>query len=170
MSFGKDDPVLPRVLDVSAALSKCSHMFRVLLGAGIRLRIHGSNTVSRVFMDAAQFERMMLNLVLNARDAMPSGGYLDIDYEDAVIGDEDDEGATYVAVLVRDSGHGMDEATRLNAFKPFFTTKGDRGTGLGLVIVDQIVSRAGGRVSIDSDVGRGTTIMIYLPRIASAAH
>lgn len=170
MSFGKDEPVLPRVLDVSAALSKCSHMFRVLLGASIRLRIHGSTTVSRVFMDAAQFERMMLNLVLNARDAMPSGGYVDIDYEDAVIGDEDDDGATYVAVLVRDSGHGMDEATRLNAFKPFFTTKGDRGTGLGLVIVDQIVSRAGGRVSIDSDVGRGTTIMIYLPRIAAAAH
>ena len=78
--------------------------------------------------------------------------------------------ATYVAVHIRDTGHGMDEATRHNAFKPFFTTKGDRGTGLGLVIVDQIVSRAGGRVRVDSDVGRGTTIMIYLPSIAAAAH
>jgi signal transduction histidine kinase len=113
---------------------------------------------------------MMLNLVLNARDAMPSGGGLDIDYEDAVTGDEDDAGATYVAIYVRDTGHGMDEETKLNAFKPFFTTKGDRGTGLGLVIVDQIVSRVGGRVKIDSDVGRGTTIQIFLPRIASAAH
>jgi signal transduction histidine kinase len=168
MSFGKDDPVSPRVLDVGAALSKCSHMFRVLLGAGIRLRVRSSGPVSRVFMDAAQFERMMLNLVLNARDAMPSGGDLDIDYEDAIVGDEDDERATYVAIYVRDSGAGMDETTRLNAFKPFFTTKGDRGTGLGLVIVDQIVARAGGRVKIDSEVGRGTTLQIYLPRIAGA--
>lgn len=168
MSFGKDDPIAPRVLDIGTALSKCAQMFRVLLGSSIRLRIRGSGTVSRVFMDASQFERMMLNLALNARDAMPSGGSLDVDYEDAVVGDEDDEHATYVAIYVRDTGVGMDEQTRLNAFKPFFTTKGDRGTGLGLVIVDQIVSRAGGRVKIDSEIGRGTTIQIYLPRIAAA--
>jgi two-component system, cell cycle sensor histidine kinase and response regulator CckA len=124
--------------------------------------------VSRVFMDAAQFERMMLNLVINARDAMPSGGDLDIEYQDAIVGDEDDERATYVAIYVRDTGAGMDEMTRLNAFKPFFTTKGDRGTGLGLVIVDQIVARAGGRVKIESEIGRGTTVQIYLPRIAGA--
>ncbi len=169
MNFGKDDPVSPRVLDIGAALSKCSHMFRALLGPGIRLRVRSSGSVSRVFMDASQFERMMLNLVINARDAMPSGGDLDIDYEDAVVGDADDERATYVTINVRDTGAGMDETTRLNAFKPFFTTKGDRGTGLGLVIVDQIVARAGGRVKIDSEVGRGTTLHICLPRIAGAA-
>nr|WP_298720302.1 ATP-binding protein [uncultured Steroidobacter sp.] len=169
MNFGKDDPVSPRVLDVGATLSRCSQMFRVLLGAGIRLRVHSSGPVSRVFMDPAQFERMMLNLVINARDAMPSGGALDIEYQDAAIGDEDDEQATYVAIYVRDTGAGMDETTRLNAFKPFFTTKGDRGTGLGLVIVDQIVARAGGRVKIESEVGHGTTVQIYLPRIAAAA-
>jgi signal transduction histidine kinase len=168
MSFGKDEPISPRVLDISSALAKCSHMFRVLLGTTVRLRVHGTGPVSRVFMDAAQFERMMLNLVMNARDAMSNGGELDIDYADAVVGDEDDERATYVAINVRDTGVGMDEQTRLNAFKPFFTTKGDRGTGLGLVIVDQIVSRAGGRVKIDSEVGRGTTLQIYLPRIAAA--
>jgi two-component system, cell cycle sensor histidine kinase and response regulator CckA len=169
MSFGKDDPVSPRVLDIGAALSKCSHMFRVLLGANIRMRIRGSGPVSRVFMDASQFERMMLNLVLNARDSMAPGGDLDIEYQDAIIGDEDDESATYVAIYVRDTGAGMDEMTRMNAFKPFFTTKGDRGTGLGLVIVDQIVARAGGRVKIDSEIGRGTTVQIFLPRIAAAA-
>lgn len=169
MSFGKDEPVSPRVLDVGAALSKCSHMFRVLLGTSIRLRVRGAAPVSRVFMDAAQFERMMLNLVINARDAMPSGGDLDIDYEDALVGDEDDDRATYVGVYVRDTGVGMDETTRVHAFKPFFTTKGDRGTGLGLVIVDQIVARAGGRVKIDSDLGNGTTMQVYLPRIAGAA-
>jgi signal transduction histidine kinase len=170
MSFGKDDPVSPRVLDVGAAMNKCSPMFRVLLGNNVRLRLRGTGAVSRVFMDPAQFERMILNLVLNARDAMPAGGNVDIDYQDAAIGDEDDERATYVAIHVRDTGHGMDEATRMNAFKPFFTTKGERGTGLGLVIVDQIVSRAGGRVKVDSEVGRGTTVKIYLPRIAAATH
>lgn len=170
MSFGKDDPISPRVLDIGASLSKCTHMFRVLLGNAIRLRVRGSGPVSRVFMDAAQLERMMLNLVLNARDAMPSGGSLDIDYEDAVIGDADDAGATYVAIYVKDTGHGMDEVTRQNVFTPFFTTKGERGTGLGLVIVDQIVSRAGGRVKIESEVGRGTAIKIFLPRIAAASH
>jgi two-component system, cell cycle sensor histidine kinase and response regulator CckA len=169
VSFGKDDPVSPRVLDIGAAISKCSPMFRMLLGANIRLRLRGSSHVSRIFMDASQFERMILNLVLNARDAMPAGGNVHIDYEDAAIGDEDDERATYVAIYVRDTGLGMDEATRMNAFKPFFTTKGERGTGLGLVIVDQIVSRAGGRVKIDSEVGQGTTVKIYLPRIAAAA-
>jgi signal transduction histidine kinase len=169
MSFGKDDPIAPRVLDIGSALSKCSQMFRLLLGSDIRLRVRGSAPVSRVFMDSSQFERMMLNLVMNARDAMPSGGGLDIDYEDAAVGDQDDS-ATYVGIYVRDTGIGMDESTRLNAFKPFFTTKGDRGTGLGLVIVDQIVSRAGGQVKIDSEEGRGTTMQIYLPRIAAPAH
>ena len=167
LNFGKDDPVSPCVLDIGATLSKFSHMFRVLLGSAIRLRIRSQGRVSRVFMDAAQLERMMLNLVMNARDAMPSGGSLDIDYEDTIIQDDDDAGATYVAIHVKDTGYGMDEETRLNAFKPFFTTKGDRGTGLGLVIVDQIVSRTGGRVEIDSDVGRGTVIKVYLPRIAA---
>jgi two-component system cell cycle sensor histidine kinase/response regulator CckA len=170
MSFGKDDPASPRVLDVGAAMSKCSPMFRLLLGNNVRLRLRSAGQVSRIFMDASQFERMLLNLVLNARDAMPGGGNVDIDYQDAAIGDEDDERATYVAIHIRDNGHGMDEATRMNAFKPFFTTKGERGTGLGLVIVDQIVSRAGGRVKVDSEIGRGTTVKIYLPRIASAAH
>ncbi len=168
MSFGKDDPISPRVLDVSSALSKCCHMFRVLLGTGIRLRVRGSETVSRVFMDAAQFERMMLNLVLNARDAMPAGGSSTSITKTPSSATRMTMRATYVAILVRDTGLRHGRATRLNAFKPFFTTKGDRGTGLGLVIVDQIVSRAGGRVKIDSEVGRGTTIQIYLPRIAGA--
>jgi signal transduction histidine kinase len=167
MNFGKDDPVSPRVLDVAAALAKFSHMLRVLLGANIRMKIRGTGPVSRIFMDAAQLERMMLNLVLNARDAMPSGGELDIDYQDTVI-DDNGEGATYVCISVRDTGSGMDEATRQNLFRPFFTTKGERGTGLGLVIVDQIVSRAGGHVKIDSELGKGTTVRLYLPRIASA--
>lgn len=166
--FGKDDPVSPRVLDVPAVVATSTNMFRVLLGSSIQLSIIGDRPVSRVFMDPAQLERALLNLVLNARDAMPAGGKLTISFEDTVIDDEDGEGATYVAVAVADTGIGMDEETRANAFKPFFTTKGERGTGLGLVIVDQIVSRAGGRVEIETTPGAGTTLRLYLPRIAAA--
>lgn len=166
--FGKDDPVSPRVLDVPAVVATSTNMFRVLLGSSIQLNIIGDRPVSRVFMDPAQLERALLNLVLNARDAMPAGGKLTISFEDTVIDDEDGEGATYVAVAVADTGIGMDEETRANAFKPFFTTKGERGTGLGLVIVDQIVSRAGGRVEIETTPGAGTTLRLYLPRIAAA--
>jgi two-component system, cell cycle sensor histidine kinase and response regulator CckA len=166
--YGKDDPVSPIVLDVNAAIMTTANMLRVLLGSNVRLKLATDRTVSRVFVDPAQLERALLNLVLNARDAMPDGGELHIAVEDVVIQD-DGEGATYVAITVTDSGCGMDENTRADAFKPFFTTKGERGTGLGLVIVDQIVARAGGRVTLDSAPGRGTTVRMHLPRIAGAA-
>jgi signal transduction histidine kinase len=100
---------------------------------------------------------------------MPAGGELRIRLEDTVVDDEDGERATCVAVSVSDTGCGMDEETRSNAFKPFFTTKGDSGTGLGLAIVDQIIGRAGGKVRVDTEPGRGTTVTLYLPRIAGAS-
>jgi len=168
-TFGKDDPISPRVLDVAAVIATSTHMFRALLGTGVRLKVASDTPVSRVFMDAAQLERALLNLVLNARDAMPEGGEMRIAYEDAVVEDGEGESATYVAVSVGDTGVGMDEETRSNAFKPFFTTKGDSGTGLGLAIVAQIITRAGGSVRVDSEPGRGTTVTLYLPRIAGAS-
>jgi two-component system, cell cycle sensor histidine kinase and response regulator CckA len=167
--FGKDDPVSPRVLDVAQTIATSTNMFRVLLGDSVRLKVVSDGPVSRVFMDPAQLERALLNLVLNARDAMPAGGELRISYKDAEIADANGESATYVAVSVSDNGSGMDEDTRINAFKPFFTTKGEAGTGLGLAIVYQVISRAGGAVHIDTEAGRGTTITMYLPRIAGAA-
>ena len=119
-------------------------------------------------MDATQLERTLLNLVLNARDAMPSGGELTISAEDSTVDDEDGESARFVAITITDTGIGMDKATRDNMFKPFFTTKGENGTGLGLAIVDQIVSRAGGFIRIDSEPGKGTSVRLYVPRIAAA--
>ena len=165
--YGKDDPVSPRVLEAGAAVIAASAMFRVVLGENIRLTVRADPAASRVFVDPAQLERALLNLVLNARDAMPSGGELRIAIEDATVEDDDGEPATYVAISVSDTGSGMDENTRANAFKPFFTTKGERGTGLGLVIVDQIAARAGGRVAIESERDQGTTVRMYLPRIAT---
>jgi signal transduction histidine kinase len=166
--FGKDDPISPRVLDVAKLIADSTHMFRALADSSVRVTVTSAGPVSRVFMDAAQLERALLNLVLNARDAMPEGGELRIGLEDAVVDDEDGEGATYVAVSVSDTGIGMDEETRCNAFKPFFTTKGDSGTGLGLAIVDRIIGRAGGKVRVDTEPGRGTKVTLYLPRIAGA--
>jgi signal transduction histidine kinase len=168
MSFGKDDPVSPRVLDPSKVVESLARMFEVLLGSSITLRLE-LNACGRVFVDANQLERALLNLVLNARDAMENGGELTIQLHDQLVEAEDGETATYVEIAIGDTGCGMDEKTRASAFEPFFTTKGDCGTGLGLVIVDQIVSRCGGRVQIDSDLGRGTIVRMYLPRIARSA-
>lgn len=168
MNFGKDSPNAPRVIDTRATIESLGGMFRVLLGNHIRLALHHDRPVSRVFMDATQLERTLLNLVLNARDAMPSGGELTISAEDSTVDDEDGESARFVAITVADTGVGMDAATRDNMFKPFFTTKGENGTGLGLAIVDQIVSRAGGFIRIDSELGKGTSVRLYVPRIAAA--
>lgn len=169
MNFGKDDPVSPRVLDPAATIEHFAKMLEALLGKNIRLALNIDKRSSRIFMDAGQLERALLNLVLNARDAMAQGGEITIELKDAQVKDEEGEPTTYVAIAVADTGCGMDEETLAKVFRPFFTTKGEQGTGLGLVIVDQIVSRCGGQVEIDSEVGRGTTVRMYLPRIADAA-
>lgn len=168
VSFGKDSPVAPRVVDVRDVVDAMCSMFRVLLGERIELQCDCSASVSRAFIDISQLERALLNLVLNARDAMPSGGVLRIAAADELMDDDEGESARFVTLSISDNGMGMDEETRGNVLKPFFTTKGDEGTGLGLAIVDQIVTRAGGLVRIESEVGKGTTVRLYLPRIAGA--
>jgi two-component system cell cycle sensor histidine kinase/response regulator CckA len=169
MNFGKDEPLAPRVLKPADAIRELAKMVSVLLGENIQLNLRLDQTTSRVFMDPAQLERALLNLVLNARDAMPNGGDLTIELADAQIEDDEGDRSTYVAIAVSDTGCGMDEETRAKAFRAFFTTKGEQGTGLGLVIVDQIVARSGGHASIHSELGRGTTVRMFLPRIAGAA-
>lgn len=167
VSFGKDEPVSPRVLDPAAAIVHFSRLLHALIGKGVRLIVNADSQTSRIFIDEGQLERAVLNLVLNARDAMPHGGEITIDVRDAVCV-EDGEETTYVLIAIRDRGSGMDPETCVRAMKPFFSTKGDQGTGLGLSIVDQIVTRCGGRMEIDSEVGVGTTVSLYLPRIAPA--
>jgi two-component system, cell cycle sensor histidine kinase and response regulator CckA len=168
MEFGQDEPMFPRVLDVTSVVTDVQEMFKILLGDSIELSIEVPDPVSRVFMDPSQLERTLLNLVLNARDAMPMGGRVTIRLQERKV-EEDGAGAPYVLITISDTGIGMDEHTRANVFKPFFTTKGENGTGLGLVIVDKIVSRAGGRISIESELGKGTEVQLFLPRIAGAA-
>lgn len=166
VNFGKDAPATPRVVDVVRTIEAMTSMFNVMLGSRITLRIVAQQPVSRIFIDPSHLERTLLNLVLNARDAMHSTGLLTLAVHDVAVTEEDD--AHYVEIDVIDTGVGMDEQVRRNIFKPFFTTKGEQGTGLGLPIVDQIVTRAGGFVRIESEVGRGTVVRVFLPRIASA--
>lgn len=167
MEFGKSDPIAPRMLDVAQLIEANANMLRILLGERITLDLELSPTLGRVLMDSSQFERALLNLVLNARDAMPNGGRLVIAASDADAQGEYGEECTCVMISVTDTGVGMDATTLANALKPFFSTKGEQGTGLGLVIVDQVISRAGGFMRIDSAPNAGTTVRIYVPRIAA---
>jgi signal transduction histidine kinase len=169
MTFGHDSPVSPRVIEVRRSIESLAAMFRVLLGGSIRLVLDVDRPVSRVFMDATQLERTLLNLILNARDAMPDGGDVTIRIEDADLTDNDGETGTFVRISIIDTGVGMNAQTCANMFKPFFTTKGMNGTGLGLAIVDQIITRAGGTIRAESTPGEGTAIRLYIPRIANAA-
>jgi len=168
MNFGKDESVAPRVLDVRGVLENMGDMLRVLLGNKVTLHIEALTQVGRVFMDASQLERMILNLALNARDAMPEGGELRITIEESRLDTDDGETANFVTIGVHDSGMGMDAATLELVFKPFFTTKGEAGTGLGLIIVQQVVARAGGFIRMHSEPGKGTSVLVYLPPIAAA--
>jgi len=167
-SFGKDSPVAPRVVDVRDVIASMLGMFRMLLGDRIDLQLEQESAVSRVFIDVSQLERALLNLVLNARDAMPNGGTLHIGAVDALVDDDEGGHPKFVCLYVTDNGIGMDAATCSNVLKPFFTTKGEAGTGLGLAIVEQIVTRAGGFIRIESEPGKGTTVRLHLPRIAGA--
>jgi signal transduction histidine kinase len=122
--------------------------------------------LGRVFMDRSQLERALLNLVINARDAMPQGGEIHISLREAKVQGEGEREVTYAVVEVRDTGVGMDEVTRQHIFEPFFTTKGAKGTGLGLAIVHQVVAHCGGFIKVESEPGRGTCFQLHLPRIA----
>ena len=167
MAFGKSDPAAPRLLDVAQVIEASANMLRVLLGDRIELQLELSRSLGRVLMDSSQLERALLNTVLNARDAMPNGGRLVIAAADADAEGEYGEECTCVMISVTDTGHGMDANTLAKALTPFFSTKGEQGTGLGLVIVDQVISRAGGFIRIDSAPNAGTTVRMYVPRIAA---
>ena len=149
-------------------------MLRRLIGPEIDFRIQSPSEPLPVFADRGQMEQVLLNLVVNARDAMPEGGRLTVTV-DAVELDEEKAAALtegkpgrYARLSVADSGHGMDETTRAKLFEPFFTTKEQgKGTGLGLSIVYGIVKQSGGYITVVSEVGRGATFLIYLPLAAA---
>ncbi len=172
LAFGRKQVLVPRVVDLSEVIQDMATMLRRIIGEDIDLRVRLSQDPELARLDPTQVEQVIMNLVLNARDAMPQGGRLTIETRHVELDAEftaSHHGITpgsYVMLAVSDTGVGMDSATQARAFEPFFTTKADgRGTGLGLSTVFGIVRQSGGTIWIYSEVGSGTTIKIYFPRV-----
>jgi PAS domain S-box-containing protein len=157
--FSRRDPVVPQVIDVNGLLSDMDRLLRRTLGERVELVTVPCDGDCHVEADAAQLEQVVMNLVMNARDAMPDGGTI-------TVGAELEDGR--VVMSVSDEGAGMGPDVVARAFEPFFTTKPKgAGTGLGLATVYGTVTRAGGETAIESEPGRGTTVRVRLPRVAA---
>jgi PAS domain S-box-containing protein len=163
LTFGRRQAAKPVVLDLNAVLTEMAGILRRLLGAPVTVETDLAPTPVRVRIDRGQLEQVVMNLAVNARDAMPDGGTLTIATASVPAGGG--RGPTrYARLVVSDSGCGMTDEVKQHVFEPFFTTKGpDKGTGLGLATAYSIVTQAGGRIGIDSAPGAGTTFRIDLP-------
>lgn len=160
IAFARREAREPELIDLDESIRALSPLMERALSGDIELRIVTAGVPARVWMDAAHFESALLNLALNARDAMPDGGVFTITVARA--DPEPHESAPRWLISVQDTGTGMKEAVRSRIFEPFFTTRPD-GSGLGLAMVERFVRDAGGRVSVDSTPGRGTTFRLTLP-------
>jgi len=175
LAFSRRQVLVPRTLDLNAVVSDLENMLRRLVGPTLQLEIQRDPDLGLVRADPSQVEQVVMNLVVNARDAMPRGGSVVIETRNAEFDAafvETHPGAqpgSYVALCVRDGGRGMDAATLERAFEPFFTTKGPgEGSGLGLSMVYGIVKQSGGYVWLSSEPGAGTECTVYLPRVSGA--
>ena len=171
LAFSRRQLLHPRVVSLNTMVTELEPMLQRLLGTGARLEIELDPDLGNVLADPAQMEQALVNLVLNAREAMPQGGLLrivtsNVDPEPSSWQQENGNPAgTFVSLTVSDSGVGMDAATRSRMFEPFFTTKRTAsGRGLGLSTVHGIVEQSGGQIAVESEPGQGTTFTIYLPR------
>jgi PAS domain S-box-containing protein len=158
----------PTVVEVDAALETLVELARRILGADIKVVLHATSGRASVKVERGSLEVALLNLAINARDAMPGGGHLRFETRNV---DVVARGARlpigrYVCIAVSDTGHGIDGATRAHIFEPFFTTKEPgKGTGLGLAMVHAFVQQSGGEIDVVSEPGNGTTFELYLPRV-----
>ncbi len=176
LAFSRKQILQPKVLSLNQFLPDMLSMMHRLLGEDIQIVFVPGEDVGPVKVDPGQIEQVVVNLAVNARDAMPAGGTLSIETQGVVL-DQPFAAAhpplrpgPHVMLTVRDTGCGMDEATRLQVFEPFFTTKGPgKGTGLGLSTVYGIVEQSGGSIGVESEVGRGSSFRIYLPRAEGTA-
>ena len=164
LAFSRRRLQQPKVLDLNVLAASLGTMLQRLIGEEIELRLALLPDLGRVLADPGHIEQVLMNLVVNARDAMPDGGTLTIETANASL-----EPGPFVLLAVSDTGAGMDEATEAHLFEPFFTTKSaGKGTGLGLSTVLGIVRQSGGALEVSSAPGRGTTVKMYLPRVDPA--
>jgi signal transduction histidine kinase len=166
--FSRQQLVDPPVLDLSDVVEESEKMLRPVLGTRVELLVRARRPLGGVKIDRGSLEQVIMNLVVNSRDAMPKGGKVLLATAAVLLADGRGHGA-YVMLAVSDQGTGMDAATRARVFEPFFTTKRPgKGTGLGLATVRGIVEQADGFVELRSEPGKGTTVEVYLPCIQSA--
>jgi two-component system, cell cycle sensor histidine kinase and response regulator CckA len=174
LAFGRRQVLEPAGLELDVLVEQLRPMLAGLLGPGVKFEAASSGPVAPVFADPGQIEQVLVNLAVNARDAMPAGGTFRISISSVEVTPDDARSDSikpgrYVVLAALDTGVGMDEATRSRVFEPFFTTKpAGRGTGLGLATTYGIVKQSGGYLFAESVLGMGTTVTMYLPQYSGA--
>ncbi len=177
LAFGRKQVLRPKVINLNTAIEHLHKMMRRVIGEDVELRMELDRDLRCVRVDPGQLEQVVINLIVNSRDAMPRGGLLTIRTENSVLTEEDAEKfpykiipGPYARLVIQDTGHGMPESVLARVFEPFFTTKEQgKGSGLGLSMVYGIIKQSGGYIWSSSQPSRGTTVEIYLPSVDDTA-
>ena len=176
LAFARPSAAEPCPVDLSGAVRNLDRVLSRLVGDRVRLELDAAPLVGPIHADPGQIDQVVINLVVNARDAIAEAGVVTVRTADAAVEpgrpgwpDAVPPGE-YVALTVADTGCGMTDGVRARMFDPFFSTKGDRGTGIGLATVREVVRETGGHIEVESAAGWGTTVRVYWPRAEAALH